>query len=331
MLLSIEEYKKSTIHVPLYLYLIVILVYKLSEFKGLVNVNPFVDKFATVDCALLYITYIFYKYKKVSYKTFLYFFIFSVFVVLNFVLYFNTHVVYRSMWVTSLIPFVYLYAGREIGSMFAFYFIAYFIVLYKNGVFGDLIVQDVYVYVFSNVLVAAISYFFVLNLEKYTKIIHKKYEFLKQEANTDELTGVYNRRGFFRVIENKQGVLGIFDLDNFKEVNDCYGHKFGDEYLKYFVSILVENIRKNDIVGRIGGDEFVVLFVDASITDIKKWVIKFYEVLDKSSFHNMKLSVSSGFAEYNGDIKESFIKADSLLYKSKQTKNTFTFPEKAEK
>jgi len=329
---SLDEYKKSTIKIPLFIYLLVLLIYKLSEYNSLVSVNPFVEKFTTVDGILLSIAYIFYSYKKISYKIFLYFFVFSIFIVLNFVLYYNTHVVYRSMWVISLIPFVYLYAGRKIGTLFTVYFVLFFIFIYRQGVFSRLTLQDVYVFVFSNILLASISYFFVLHLERYTKLISKKYEFLELAANTDELTGVYNRRGFFRVAENKKGVLAIFDLDDFKQVNDRFGHKFGDEYLKFFVKQLENSIRRNDIIGRIGGDEFVVLFEGAELTDIKKWVIKFYTHLDKNRFKNIKISVSSGFAVYEGgDIKDSFVIADMLLYESKKKKNTFTFPASEER
>ncbi|AZV47207.1 hypothetical protein C3L23_07945 [Nautilia sp. PV-1] len=322
---SIEIFKKETVKVPLILYLLILVFYKLSDVYGLVFINPFVEKYTLFAIVSLVLLYFLYLKDKLSYNLFIVFFIIAVGLNLHFVIYFQTHVVYRTMWIIALIPFVYLYAGRKVGTFFSVYFLLFVVVSYFNGLFKDITLQDLFVYIFSNLLVASISYFFVLNLEKYTVKIVKENKDLETEANTDALTGVYNRRGFFKAIENRKGILGLFDLDNFKKINDQYGHKFGDEYLNYFVDVLKENTRKNDIIGRIGGDEFVVLFENSEMTDIKKWAIKLYRELDSKKFKNEKISVSSGFSEYKGDLKESFMEADKKLYMSKKVKNTFTF------
>ncbi|ACM92665.1 ggdef domain protein [Nautilia profundicola AmH] len=321
----IDDFKKESIKIPLYIYLAVMVIYKFSEHKGIVIINPFVEKFATFDIVALFFLYVLYAKKKLSYELFLYFFAFSIFMVLNFVIYYNTHVVYRCMWIIAVIPFMYLYAGKKIGTFFSIYFLIFVIIAYLNDLLYPVTLQDLYVFVFSDILVASISYFFILNLEKHTFIFIKKHQDLENQAYTDSLTNVYNRRGFFKAIRNKKGVLGIFDLDDFKKINDMYGHKVGDEYLKAFTKILKQNTRKNDIIGRIGGDEFVVLFVGSTSTDIKNWAIKFYDTIERNSYNGLKLRVSSGFSEFHGNIKESFMLADEKLYKSKEIKNTFTF------
>ena len=90
-------------------------------------------------------------------------------------------------------------------------------------------------------------------------------------AVTDELTGIKNRRGLFesgnrelatsRRLDRKLGVLMI-DLDNFKEINDKYGHLVGDSTLHEIARRIAENVREIDIVGRYGGEEFVVLLIE---------------------------------------------------------------------
>ncbi len=91
---------------------------------------------------------------------------------------------------------------------------------------------------------------------------------LKNRALRDELTGLCNRKGMLDLmakelqkVEQEKSSLGLLmiDLDNFKPVNDRYGHLFGDGVLKKFAVILRNNIRENDIACRFGGDEFVVL------------------------------------------------------------------------
>jgi diguanylate cyclase (GGDEF)-like protein len=90
----------------------------------------------------------------------------------------------------------------------------------------------------------------------------------KTAASVDPLTGMFNRRGFAeacaRVIE-REAVAGrpvcvmIFDIDHFKSINDRFGHPAGDEVLKLFATIVVNNLRLSDLSGRIGGEEFAAL------------------------------------------------------------------------
>ena len=89
---------------------------------------------------------------------------------------------------------------------------------------------------------------------------------------TDELTGLYNRRGFFNVAEQqirlafrmkKELLLFFIDLDHFKKINDEYGHRAGDQALVDLTGILKATFRDSDILGRVGGDEFVVMAFEA--------------------------------------------------------------------
>lgn len=330
-MISIDAFKKETVKIPLLLYLLILVIFKVSHLLGFVKVDLYVELFSVANGVVLIMLYFMYQSGKISYNIFIYIFIFSIFVMLNFVLYYNTHVIYRSMWVIALIPFVLLYAGRVVGILFAVYFLVLFIIEYVNGFFPGLSLQDVYVFVLSDIMVVSISYFFVLNLEKYASIIEKEHKNLTAQAYTDALTGVFNRRGFEKAIVGKSGVLGIFDLDYFKDINDTFGHEFGDEYLKFFVRVLRSNLRRNDIIGRIGGDEFVVLFVDSEVRHIRVWAEKFYEMLKRKKFKNIMISVSSGFYTFEGDFKESFVHADELLYVSKRKKGIFTFPDMLKK
>jgi diguanylate cyclase (GGDEF)-like protein len=90
----------------------------------------------------------------------------------------------------------------------------------------------------------------------------------KTAASVDPLTGMFNRRGFAeacsRVIE-REAVAGrpvtalIFDIDHFKSINDRFGHPAGDEILKLFSAVVINNVRLSDLSGRIGGEEFAAL------------------------------------------------------------------------
>lgn len=89
---------------------------------------------------------------------------------------------------------------------------------------------------------------------------------VKGEAATDSLTGVANRRGFDETLERwlmpqsrRSFVLAVLDIDDFKGVNDAYGHAAGDDVLRYVASCLTQSFRSDDLVARVGGDEFAVL------------------------------------------------------------------------
>ena len=99
-------------------------------------------------------------------------------------------------------------------------------------------------------------------------------EEIRSLSLTDELTGLYNRRGFTLLAEqevklahrmNRTMLLFFCDVDNLKGINDTHGHAQGDLALKEVSAILKETFREADILARLGGDEFVVLAVDASL------------------------------------------------------------------
>ena len=94
---------------------------------------------------------------------------------------------------------------------------------------------------------------------------------LTRLAMTDHLTGVHNRRYFMREATKRLDIaaekrvpatLLVYDIDNFKQYNDTYGHATGDEILRETAQLMVQTTRRHDLVARIGGDEFAVLFCD---------------------------------------------------------------------
>ena len=105
------------------------------------------------------------------------------------------------------------------------------------------------------------------------------YEQMQKLAITDPLCGINNRRGFsvlaeqrIRLAQRTQGRLGLLyiDVDDFKSINDRYGHNVGDDVLQHLASTLEECVRHTDVIGRMGGDEFVALVVMEQDDDLHK-------------------------------------------------------------
>lgn len=152
----------------------------------------------------------------------------------------------------------------------------------------------------------------------------------RSQASFDQLTGLYNRSGFeerarrFLEQEGGQGILLLFDLDNFKRVNDREGHPVGDRVLVQFAHCLRDNLRKSDVVGRLGGDEFVALLPNPMAQPLLEEKL---ESLLESARRTLEpfrekhqLSVSVGAVSADGRVKsyqELYRCADTALYIAK--------------
>lgn len=161
---------------------------------------------------------------------------------------------------------------------------------------------------------------------------------LEELVTVDELTGLVNRRGFFRNFgrelartdraENQGGLLIMIDLDYFKAINDRYGHLAGDEALREVGSFLRNNIRPMDIAARLGGDEFIILMPGTNISQAMKRARKLGNALNDLSFNwkeeAVRIHASIGLKEFvPGDTIESVIEeADNGLYQDKEQRKS---------
>lgn len=162
--------------------------------------------------------------------------------------------------------------------------------------------------------------------------IGKKFDKLRFYAEKDSLTGLYNRRFVSDFVphllaqmdrKNEELSIVIWDCDNFKAINDKYGHQKGDLVLQEFSALLLTSIRKSDIVARWGGDEFLIIAPYASEKDIKLIVNRIKHKLQAlSKKMQIAISASSGYAIYPSDAKtiDDLIHiADNNMYARKNT------------
>lgn len=167
------------------------------------------------------------------------------------------------------------------------------------------------------------------SISQLLKNLEKNIDHLYEIATIDEKTGVYNNKFFKTVSEmeldkakrgSKLSILMI-DLDNFKKLNDTYGHLIGDKMLQRLGFVLKENTRKYDIVSRFGGEEFVILLPNTNIS----WARVVCERLRRKVEADKEMSkysvtMSGGLTQYKkGDtIRKMQLRADKGIYKAKK-------------
>lgn len=161
------------------------------------------------------------------------------------------------------------------------------------------------------------------------------FEEINKLVITDPLTGLFNRRYIEEEIQKEIArsqryerplSVMVLDLDNFKLVNDTFGHKYGDEILKKIGETLKKSCRKVDVVGRYGGDEFVVILPETNLEKsirVADKIIKNVEKIDIATTNNLKLylSVSIGiasFPEITRNPEKLLNLADLAMYKAKR-------------
>lgn len=151
---------------------------------------------------------------------------------------------------------------------------------------------------------------------------------LAKMTTVDALTGAYNRRKFDvdldSIIKNKDKCITfsliLFDIDNFKAVNDCYGHKVGDCVLQCISNLVSENVRVTDGLFRWGGEEFILILPDTNLEGAKKVAEKIRNIIQHHDFGiGHKVTISLGVSEYKPyeSNDQIIVRVDNALLKAK--------------
>ena len=179
-------------------------------------------------------------------------------------------------------------------------------------------------YLFWNIILINVLFY---NINVYKRNNFAKARQLEALANTDQLTQIHNRKSCDNIIENKCAgntmfSIIMFDIDNFKRINDTYGHVAGDAVLIDITDFTRSIIRKNDILARWGGEEFLIIMLDAALSEATELAKRIQEQLTVINHDhiNQIITCSFGVTTYvEGDTVKSIIKrADQLLYLAKE-------------
>jgi diguanylate cyclase (GGDEF)-like protein len=197
-------------------------------------------------------------------------------------------------------------------------------------------------FVFSGMAIGAIIFFLsairatnILSLVLHQNFLMTHQLVMSKEeaeglARIDELTGIYNRRAFYeygKVLTNNsqrnkdECAMILMDVDNFKIINDSFGHAAGDAALKQMGQILLQRLRKSDVFARIGCEEFGVLLATTSLNEAARLAEELRQVVEGTSitFEDESFTITASFGVASGacDIDTLVRQADIAMYQSK--------------
>jgi diguanylate cyclase (GGDEF)-like protein len=177
-------------------------------------------------------------------------------------------------------------------------------------------------------------------LKPLTRAIHYAIERQKAQSRlqnlslVDELTGIYNRRGFMTIAHQQaklaqrtqsHWMIVFADVDDLKKINDTHGHAEGDQALREVARLLKSTFRESDVIARIGGDEFAVLAFAATESVAKSFVRRLQNMVDAlngAPGRKYKLTISLGLAHYDPHapkrVDEVLAQADAAMYEQKR-------------
>lgn len=182
------------------------------------------------------------------------------------------------------------------------------------------------------IIISIIAFIFSNDTQELESKLVDYNNMLKEQANTDALTGLFNRRKAIEYLEyltnNQVGTQGfslcICDIDFFKKVNDNYGHDAGDEVLKSIAKVFMEETKKEDFVARWGGEEFLLVFPqcngEQAYIKIEQIRRKVKEIRVKKDDAEISVTVTFGIAEYDylNGLTATIQEADKKLYLGKE-------------
>jgi diguanylate cyclase (GGDEF)-like protein len=244
---------------------------------------------------------------------------------------YETHTFFLFFSIMALTLAIYIVPNRISNSRIISVFLGLsFFIFYARTIDG----MDI------SLFLKILSYYLIIiiycNIGTYLTNYYKRKQYLdgkelRRVSVTDTMTGIYNRAKFNEELyqwidqcnnKEKNLSLAIFDIDNFKRINDDYGHLIGDGVIQNIVTVINRTLENTDIFARWGGDEFALLYTNKDIHQAKELTKQMQECIQKIKYEKVEnITCSFGLVQLSkNETAESLLqRADTLLYKAKNS------------
>ncbi len=220
----------------------------------------------------------------------------------------------------------FFFLGTRMGSVYTAMFVA---LLTLHALFYQTTSTEYFLQLCAMLATFMIAFFYETASTYHMNILSVSLERMTDMAKTDQLTGIVNRWEFFhqaekRIEEAGEGTMMMVDLDDFKSINDTYGHAIGDQALKSVAQTIKSYIRESELFGRIGGEEFAIL-LPVGIASAYERAESIRQAVSQLQFNrenvDLRLRISIGLtpvSESDTSVSEVLSRADKGLYQAKK-------------
>lgn len=240
--------------------------------------------------------------------------------------------------VFGIAAFVHLTPLESVLMFFPVYVLYYFLLPYYQYNREVLPIFQVNAFILN--FIACIFSAMVMRMRVITfidkKVIMNRNVQLKELARRDSMTSLLNYEHLYKKLNEEIGRAKLYgsplsvimiDIDDFKQINDTFGHLTGDKIIIQVARVLIETCRSSDIIGRYGGEEFIIILPQTGLNEAKILAERIRSTLEHAKFEmGCTVTISGGIMEYHGETAEELIMgADKSQYTSKETgKNRIT-------
>lgn len=243
------------------------------------------------------------------------------------------HDTFREIWFVATTIAAFIVGGKRLGLItFILSVISIFIAYFSYDLeINQTTLQTI---IISFAIITVILYLYVSKIDEFEKNLLSSHNRFEHLASHDTLTGLMNRRVFLEVANkylfethrsDEKFYFLMIDIDNFKSVNDMYGHKVGDNVLIHCANLIKNSLRENDLFGRLGGEEFGVVVMEKSVMGALSAAEKLRNIMEENLYpmegHMLNVTISIGVSndKDKASLDELMHDADSAMYVAKRT------------
>ncbi len=317
--------RNKNLHAVIMAFITVVICLITSTINFIRGYQPYDLILSIFGLVYVMVVYLFFFRKHLEKGAIVLLLIYFAFVLTPFIWYFfdglTTHTTYVIITVTAAI--IIYTDGRVQKILLALYFLTVIIYSISDLFFSSLPQHETLVELITFSIANGILILLISREKKINEHVHYQ---LNDLSFTDEMTKTYNHRYISTILTELKlhsecdYVIGIYDIDNFKSINDTYGHLEGDEALQQVCDLTRKHLRSQDIFGRYGGDEFIIIMRHTTIEDARKIATRICRAIETGT-KRAETTISIGLCarESTDSARATLTQADKALYRAKQS------------